>query len=137
MTRLDPTKFKRDLTAHSVSFFALDQTVTVNDEMIDALILESAAAGNRPARICLHTMPDADFHEMVVLERPRVCRHLLPLVCKCAWVELRPRCYRVEDPEDVLQQKRLERMVGCSLSCADVLVLREQPPRVAEPPTCA
>ena len=69
MTRLDQTKFKRDLTAHSVSFFALDQTVTVNDEMIDALILESAAAGNRPARICLHTMPDADFHEMVVLER--------------------------------------------------------------------
>ncbi len=67
--RLDPTKFRRDLTAHSVSFFAVDQTVTVDDATIDALILESAAAGNRPARICLHTMPDADFHEMVVLER--------------------------------------------------------------------
>jgi len=70
MLRLDPTKFKRDLTAHSISFFALDQTVTVDDEMIDALIIESANAGNRPARVCLHTMPDADFHEMVVLERP-------------------------------------------------------------------
>lgn len=68
--RLDPTKFRRDLTAHSVSFFALDQTVTVDDHVIDALITESAAACSRPARICLHTMPDADFHEMVVLERP-------------------------------------------------------------------
>ena len=56
MLRLDPTKFKRDLTAHSVSFFALDQTVTVDDAMIDALIIESQAACNRPARICLHTM---------------------------------------------------------------------------------
>jgi cupin fold WbuC family metalloprotein len=70
MLRLDPTKFKRDLTAHSVAFFAIDQTVTVDDHMIDALIIESQAACNRPARICLHTMPDADFHEMVVLERP-------------------------------------------------------------------
>lgn len=68
MTRLDATKFRRDLTAHSISFFAIDQTVVVDDAVIDALIIESANNGNRPARICLHTMPDADFHEMVVLE---------------------------------------------------------------------
>ena len=67
--RLDPAKFRRDLRAKSVAFFALGQTVTVDDATIDALVVESAAAGNRPARICLHTMPDADFHEMVVLER--------------------------------------------------------------------
>jgi cupin fold WbuC family metalloprotein len=69
MIRLDPTKFKRDLKDRGASFFAVDQTTIVTKNLIRALTEESTAAGGISARICLHTMPDADFHEMIVLER--------------------------------------------------------------------
>jgi len=115
MLRLDPTKFKRDLTAHSVSFFALDQTVAVDDAMIDALIIESQAACKRPARICLHTMPDADFHEMSCWRaRATTSRH----TGTCS----RESCARHRGPTGGLSRS----MIGAVFLTATVLGPRRQ-----------
>jgi cupin fold WbuC family metalloprotein len=64
--RLDPSCFRRDIDARSLSFYTTDPTVGVDQNLINKLIAESNG-GN--ARICLHTMPSSNFHEMIILER--------------------------------------------------------------------
>lgn len=65
--QFDPSRFRQDIGARSLSFYSLDPTVGVNEELIDTLVAESERAGSN-ARICLHTTPESNFHEMIILE---------------------------------------------------------------------
>jgi cupin fold WbuC family metalloprotein len=65
----DPSRFRRDVGARSLSYYSLDATVGIDNRMIDTLIAESNRNGACNARICLHTTPESNFHEMVILER--------------------------------------------------------------------
>jgi cupin fold WbuC family metalloprotein len=67
--RFDPSRFRIDVGARSLSYYSLDPTVGVDDRMIDTLVAESRRGGDCNARVCLHTSPESNFHEMVILER--------------------------------------------------------------------
>jgi cupin fold WbuC family metalloprotein len=59
---------KQDKQARSLSYYFTKDVAYVNQDMIAQLIEESAQNGNCNARICLHTSPDANFHEMIIME---------------------------------------------------------------------
>lgn len=65
---LDPSRFRRAPDARSLTFFCIDDMVGVDEALIDELVDVSERNGRCNARICLHRGPDADFHEMVILE---------------------------------------------------------------------
>ncbi len=65
----DPSRFRKDVGARSLSYYSLDPTVQVGERLIAQLILESERAGGVNARVCLHTSPESNFHEMIILER--------------------------------------------------------------------
>ncbi len=65
----DPSRFRKDVGARSLSFYSLDPTVGVDERTIDTLVAESERAGGVNARVCLHTSPESNFHEMIILER--------------------------------------------------------------------
>lgn len=66
---LDSERFRRDPNANSLAFFAMDANVVVDRGLIDQLVAQSEINGRSNARICLHNSPDANFHEMIILER--------------------------------------------------------------------
>lgn len=61
-------KLRRDTKARSLSYFFTTDVADVDRGMIDDLVRASRAAGNKNARICLHTSPQATFHDMIILE---------------------------------------------------------------------
>jgi cupin fold WbuC family metalloprotein len=63
------TRFRKDVGARSLSYYATDPTVGVSETLLNTLIEESERNGNCNARICLHTSPESNFHEMIILER--------------------------------------------------------------------
>jgi cupin fold WbuC family metalloprotein len=67
--RFDPTRFQIDPGARSLSFWSLDPTVGVDQRLVDTLAAESKRNSDCNARVCLHTTPASNFHEMVILER--------------------------------------------------------------------
>lgn len=67
--RFDPSLFHEDTTARSLSFYSLDPTVGVDQRLVRTLAAESKRNGDCNARVCLHTTPDSNFHEMIILER--------------------------------------------------------------------
>ena len=64
----DQSRFRKDVGARSLSFYSLEDTVGVDVRMIDTLVAESERAGGVNARVCLHTAPESNFHEMIILE---------------------------------------------------------------------
>ena len=64
----DPSRFRKDVGARSLSYYSLDATVGVDERLIDTLVAESERAGGVNARVCLHTSPESNFHEMIILE---------------------------------------------------------------------
>ncbi len=69
MTDLSITNdFIEDKNAKSLSFFSTRDVVKVDDHLIDRLLEESAKRGNCDARLCLHMSPEADFHQMIILQ---------------------------------------------------------------------
>ena len=64
---LNPSHFHRDPSAKSVSLFCQEPNIAIDHSMIDALIEESEY-GKHAARICLHSSPESNFHEMIILE---------------------------------------------------------------------
>ncbi len=67
--KFDQSRFREDVGARSLSYYSLDPTVGVDERMIDTLVAESERAGGVNARVCLHTSPESNFHEMIILER--------------------------------------------------------------------
>jgi cupin fold WbuC family metalloprotein len=67
--KFDQSRFRMDVGARSLSYYSLDPTVGVDDRLIDTLVAESRRGGGCNARVCLHTSPESNFHEMVILER--------------------------------------------------------------------
>jgi len=66
--QFDQSRFRKDVGARSLSYYSLDPTVGVDARLIDTLVAEADRAGGN-ARICLHTAPESNFHEMIILER--------------------------------------------------------------------
>lgn len=66
----DPLADFRRVEGKTLSFFAPDEnsTRTVDRAMLNTLVAESIAVGRRNARVCLHSSPEAPFHEMLILE---------------------------------------------------------------------
>ncbi|MBI4445907.1 MAG: cupin fold metalloprotein, WbuC family [Acidobacteria bacterium] len=62
------SQVRRDLNAKSLSFYWTGDVSWINREVVQQLIRLSRDNGNCNARICLHTTPEASFHEMVILE---------------------------------------------------------------------
>ena len=60
--------FSRDPSARSLSFFAQSPEVAVTNQMIADLLDLSSAHEHCNARLCLHSGPEALFHNMIVLE---------------------------------------------------------------------
>jgi cupin fold WbuC family metalloprotein len=66
---LDQTLFRRDLDAKSLSLISTKATTVVDDLLISDLVDESNKNGQCNVRLCLHSGPDSNFHEMIILER--------------------------------------------------------------------
>lgn len=64
------SNFKKDATGKSPAFFAKSLPARVTSKMISELEEESRKNGGSNARICLHADSAANFHSMIVLERP-------------------------------------------------------------------
>lgn len=62
------TELRQDLKARTLSFQFRGDVADVDRELIDELIAVSDRAGQKNARICLHSGPEATFHDMVTLE---------------------------------------------------------------------
>ena len=64
----DAQKLREDLSAKSVSFFCLQRPVRVDQALLDEMKEVSVLRGGRNVRICLHSAPEDEHHDMVVLE---------------------------------------------------------------------
>lgn len=62
-------QWKQDTSARALTFFAHSNTVAINQELIDAIAEASHINGKCNARLCLHSSPESNFHEMIILER--------------------------------------------------------------------
>lgn len=65
----DRSDVVQDRSARSLSFFCTEDVLLIDREWIDSLVEESVENGDCNARICMHSSPDANFHEMLILER--------------------------------------------------------------------
>lgn len=59
----------QDKNAKSLSYYFTKDVVRIDRHIVDQLVEESARNGNCNARICLHTSPTDNFHEMIILQR--------------------------------------------------------------------
>lgn len=64
-----PEQVRRDEKAKSLSFYCKKSPVRIDWKFIEELKATSAKHGNVNVRLCLHSDPDAVFHQMVILER--------------------------------------------------------------------
>jgi len=58
----------QDKGARSLSYYCTETAVGIDQEVIDQLLEVSVQNGNCDARISLHTSPDDNFHEMIILQ---------------------------------------------------------------------
>lgn len=58
----------QDKEARSLSFYCTEDTVEIDDDIIDQLVEISNRNGNCDARISLHTDPGDNFHDMIILQ---------------------------------------------------------------------
>lgn len=65
----DPDKIRSDPGAKTLSFFCLHRPVLINADTIGELKTLSSENGNANVRICLHESPQANHHDMIILER--------------------------------------------------------------------
>ncbi len=66
---LDEEKLREDTGAKSISFFCLTRPVRIDRVLVDEMKEVSVQRAGRNVRICLHSGPEDDHHDMVVLER--------------------------------------------------------------------
>ena len=66
----DAEKIWEDTGAKTVAFFCKSRPVRITAETIDELRQISAQRDGSNVRVCLHSEPASDHHDMVVLERP-------------------------------------------------------------------
>jgi len=65
----DGVKLREDTGAKSVSFFCLTRPVHVDQVLFDEMKRVSVQRGGRNVRLCLHSRPEDNHHDMIVLER--------------------------------------------------------------------
>lgn len=65
----DVRRLREDKSAKSVSFFCLERPVCVDQALLAEMKEISTQRDGRNVRICLHSGPEDDHHDMVVLER--------------------------------------------------------------------
>ena len=73
----DHTKWEYNSQGNSLAYFAKAKQVSVNREMLNELKKISEEKGNINARFCLHTSPDENLQDMVILaHKDKTCRRL-------------------------------------------------------------
>ena len=65
----DPAFVREDATAKSIAFFAKVRPVFVDRAIYDELKQISISRGNKNVRLCLHSAPEDNQHDMIILER--------------------------------------------------------------------
>jgi len=65
----DAAKLREDTDAKSISFFCLTRPVRIDQLLLDEMKEVSVQRGECNVRICLHSGPEDNHHDMVVLER--------------------------------------------------------------------
>lgn len=74
---INPQQWECNLKGNSLAYFAKTKQVLVNREMVDELIRRSKEMGNANARFCLHSNPEENLQDMVVLVyKDKACRRL-------------------------------------------------------------
>ena len=58
----------RDRTALSWSYYCTEDVVSIDDEIVEQLLAVSKQNGHCDARICLHSGPESNFHEAIILQ---------------------------------------------------------------------
>ena len=66
---IDKTNVVEDKKAKSLSFFCTINPVLVDEKIISELKEVSKFHNNANVRICLHSSPDAEQHDMIILEK--------------------------------------------------------------------
>jgi len=56
----------------SMSFFCKHDLAKIDEDSINSLKQLSEKNSNQNVRICLHDGPDSDFHDMVILQTPKI-----------------------------------------------------------------
>ncbi len=69
LTNPDPQLVREDTAAKSVAFFALVRPVWVGAALYEELKQVSTYRGGKNVRLCLHSMPGDDQHDMIILNR--------------------------------------------------------------------
>jgi len=64
----DPKCVRRDDSGRSLAFFCKKTPVKVDAQLISALKSASDHLGGHDIRLCLHDSPEAEFHEMIILQ---------------------------------------------------------------------
>lgn len=58
----------QDKNARSLSYYFAKDIARIDNKIVKQLVNLSSQNGNCNARICLHTSPSVNFHEMIILE---------------------------------------------------------------------
>ena len=66
----DDARVRMDPKAKTLAYFCRTLPVKVDGALLDELKQISAKESNANVRLCLHDSPEADFHDMIILERP-------------------------------------------------------------------
>jgi cupin fold WbuC family metalloprotein len=72
---IDKKNVVEDKKAKSISFFCKIHPVLINEKIINELKEVSKLHNNANVRVCLHTSPDSEQHDMIILGRKEAyCR---------------------------------------------------------------
>ena len=64
----DPAKIREDKSAKTVAFFCKERPVRIDAATVAELKAVAAVRGGANVRICLHEGPEAEHHDMIILE---------------------------------------------------------------------
>ena len=65
----DPQMFRIDTRGKSVGYFCQTNPVCVDADLLNALKRQAQQISDKDVRLCLHSTPEALFHNMIILTR--------------------------------------------------------------------
>ncbi len=65
----DPKMFRIDTSGRSVGYFCKTSPVCVDADLLNALKRQAQQITDKDIRLCLHSTPEALFHDMIILTR--------------------------------------------------------------------
>ena len=65
----DPKMFRIDTSGRSIGYFCKTNPVCVDADLLNALKRQAQQITDKDIRLCLHSTPEALFHDMIILTR--------------------------------------------------------------------